>query len=130
MTVVLNSRYQIIAEVAEQDTLVLAAPLALESLDDTRCFREAVEAALKASGTRSVLVDARRAKPSSKEVNESMWHWVKTCPHFDHLAIVNQSATLSVAASMQATAIGSKKVKVFTDLLLAVRWLVTRRQHD
>jgi hypothetical protein len=121
-----NARNQLAAEVSAQTKWVQAVSLSLETAADARHFQQAIEAELRTSGTRRVLVDARKAILSSAEVNESMWRWVRSSQSFDLLAIVNQSSVLTVAAQMKATSIGIKKVKVFHSFFDAARWLGAR----
>jgi hypothetical protein len=124
MLTIHNARNEIAAKVAAQPRWVLAVSLCLESVTDAWRFQQAIDAELRASGQRRVLVDARRAKLSTKEINESMWSWVRANRNFDSLAIINESPVLSVAAQMKATAIGTTKVKVFHSLEEATQWLV------
>jgi hypothetical protein len=126
MKVIRNPQNEVIAEVTAQGNLVQAVSLALATISDAVLFQLVIDAELKSSKSRRVLVDARRALRSSTEINESMWSWVSGSANFDRLAIVNQSMVLSVAAGMKATAIGTKKVKVFDDFQAAVRWLLAR----
>ena len=119
-----NSSQEVIAEVTAQPKLVLAVPLVITTVADTLLLQEAIDRELEANGTRRVLIDARRANLSTREMSESMWAWVSKSPFFDRIAVVNQSTVLSVAASMKATAIGTKRFKVFQEFAAAARWLL------
>ena len=124
MTTIRNARSEIAAEVKGQAKWVLAVSLCLESVDDAERFQQAIDAELLIGRSRRILVDARSAKLSTPEMNESMWNWVRSTPNFDLLAIINQSAVLTVAATMKARAIGTKKVKVFHVFSEATQWLL------
>jgi hypothetical protein len=130
MAVLHNAKHQVAAEVTEQQKWVQAVSLNLASVTDAQKFQQLIDAELRASGKRRVLVDARQAKISSHDINDSMWSWVQTSQHFDFLAIVNQSDVLTVAAKMKARAIGTKKVKVFESFLEAVMWLGSPKPGD
>jgi len=123
MSRVLNERGEVAAEVFAKPAFVLAVPLQIDSVLVAQRFQQAVTSTLRASGRQAVMMDARQAAVSSPEVNESMWNWASKTPHFQVLAIVNQSSVLSVAAKMKALAMGAKKVRVFVDLDEATRWL-------
>jgi hypothetical protein len=123
MPTIRNALGEIAAEVKAQPKWVLAVSLALESVEDAEHFQQAIDAELLISRTRKVLVDARRAKLSTHAMNESMWNWVRTSQSFDLLAIINQSSVLTVAATMKARAIGTKKVAVFHNFGEATKWL-------
>jgi hypothetical protein len=130
MVTIRNARNETAAEVNAEQKWVLAISLCLESVTDAWRFQQAIDGELKAGGQRRVLVDARRAKLSTKEINESMWAWVRSNRHFDCLAIVNESPVLSVAAQMKATSIGTTKVKVFHSLEEATRWLLANAANE
>lgn len=123
MSRVLNERGEVAAEVYAKPGFVLAVPLQIDSVLVAERFQQGVTSSLRASGRRAVMMDARRAAVSSQEVNESRWNWASKTSHFDVLAILNQSSVLSVAVKMKALAMGTKKVRVFTDLNEATHWL-------
>jgi hypothetical protein len=127
MPTIRNRANEIAAEVKAQPRWVLAISLALGSVEDAVRFQEAIDAELLVSRTRRVLVDARRAELSSAAMNESMWSWVHASKLFELLAIVNESPVLTVAATMKARAIGTKKVKVFHVFSEATKWLTETR---
>jgi hypothetical protein len=127
MPTIRNARSEIAAEVKAQPRWVFAVSLSLESVDDAVRFQQAIDAELMISRTRRVLVDARRAKMSTQPMNESMWTWVRASLEFDLLAIINESPVLTVAATMKARAIGTKKVKVFHAFNEATQWLLETR---
>jgi hypothetical protein len=124
MPTIRNARSEIAAEVKAQPRWVFAVSLALESVEDAVRFQQAIDTELMISRTRRVLVDARRAKMSTQPMNESMWKWVRASLEFDLLAIINESPVLTVAATMKARAIGTKKVKVFHAFNEATQWLL------
>jgi len=124
MRIIRNQRGEVAAEITAQTKWVQAVSLKLASVADAVAFQEAIDLELVASKTRRVLVDARQAELSTKAMNESMWSWVRSTPHFDRLAIVNQSPAISVAARMKAKSIGTKKVTVVHQFQQAAHWLM------
>jgi hypothetical protein len=130
MTTVLNAQNAIVAEIRLRESWVLAIPVRIDTALDAWRFQRAIESALKAGNRRRVLVDARMTVPSSREVNALMWKWSVASLHFDALAILNQSSVLTVAARMQALALGTRKIGVFDEPSAATAWLLAQPQRN
>lgn len=72
-TTILSAKNQVAAELVIGDGYVVAVPLLLDSVADAWRLQRAVEAELRTTGLRLVLMDARQAAISRPDANESMW---------------------------------------------------------
>ncbi len=86
-------------------------------------LQEEIERLLAAAACSSMLVDARSMKLASRDVNDCMWHWSNSCPLIVKVAVVNESAVMSVAVEMRAVANGQQQLRGFLDMREAVIWL-------
>jgi hypothetical protein len=115
-----------VGTVASMAGFVEVQPLALSTLAGAALLQKAIDAQLLSSGQPRLLIDATRMAIAPKLVNDTMWRWAQDHRLLTKIAVVNQSAVMSVAVGMRAVAQG-QRMRGFHVRADAVEWLADAR---
>ncbi len=120
---VLDDDGSLVARVSRQPGLVMVCPIEIRTLKTAIVLQSVLERHLYGSGCSALLIDATGMTIASRDVNECMWDWADSCPLVQKIAVVNESAVMSVAVEMRAVANGQQQLRGFQDVHEAASWL-------
>lgn len=97
-------------------------PSQIPSLEAAWLLQGAIDEFLSGYSLRAMLIDARPMRMAAREINDVMWQWSKNNRWLDKVAVVNESAVMSIAVEMRAVAQG-QELRGFNAKSDAVLWL-------